>query len=122
MFKLFLFFLVFTLPQQTMRAEDLKFWGVVGGLQVSSIYDMETTIACSKNPNLREYNSLISPMIPYGRPALYGYQTGVNAGVMLLVHKMRYSSNPVIRRLWWLPPVGIASIHVIVGVHNQSLK
>jgi hypothetical protein len=34
---------------------------------------------------------------------------------------MRTSSNPVLRKLWWLPQLAGTAIHVWSGVHNLGV-
>lgn len=102
-----------------LRGEDAKFWLLASATQASTVYDMETTLsAYHRLPLGRENNPILRPLLP-SRPAMYGAETGINAGVFYLAHKMRRSRYPVIRKIWWVVPTGIVAGHILAGIHNQ---
>lgn len=96
---------------------DTKFVLINGFLVASTIFDVETTFAGMK-PGVSEQNPLMRPFINAGRPATYAYLGGVTAGIVYVSYRMKKSTNPTIRKLWWVYPVVVTVSHAFVGGRN----
>ena len=107
---------------------DKKFATVAGMLIGSTIVDVEGTFAVKNslknNPNFHFYekNPMLRPFINAGRPAAYAVLGGMNTGIIALSYKMKKNANPTMRRLWWLPLVGMTGGHIATGAANLRFR
>ena len=97
---------------------DKKFLIVSSALFASTFFDAETTFSCIKAGTCREGNPLMQPFFRNGRPAVYGFCAGVNGAFLYSSYCLRKSSNPTVRKLWWVIPVTMTVSHVIIGGAN----
>lgn len=101
-------------------AQDAKYWATATALQVSSIYDTETSFGAFSR-GAYEANPIMKPFYT-NRVSAYSVTAGVNVGVMFAAHKLRHSANPTARKLWWVIPIAATSLHIFAGVHNQRIR
>ncbi len=99
---------------------DTKFVLVAGSLVASTVFDTEITFAAINNPEIRvrEGNPVMRPFVNTGRPATYAFLGGVDAGIVYVSYRMKKSTNPAIRKLWWVVPVAAMSGHAFAGGFN----
>jgi hypothetical protein len=97
---------------------DTKFIVITSSLVASTIFDAETTFAAIKNPGVREANPVMKPLINAGRPATYAFLGGVDTGIVYASYRMKKSTNPTIRKLWWVMPVAAMASHAFAGSFN----
>ena len=97
---------------------DTKFVLISSSLVASTVFDLETTFAAIKNPQVREGNPVMRPFVNAGRPATYAFLGGVDAGVVYLSYRMKKSPNPAVRKLWWVVPVAMIASHAFAGGAN----
>jgi len=112
--KLVLFFLC-----SLTFAQDAKFWTASTALQASSIYDIETSFGAF-NRGAYEANPIMRPFVA-NRTSAYAVVSGINVGVMFASHRLRHSTSPTARKLWWVIPVVATSAHIFAGVHNSKV-
>lgn len=96
-----------------------QWWALVIAQHSAATFDAWSTRRVVSNGWGRETNPLLRPFA--GSGALYA---AIHVGPAIqdyLGHKMRTSSNPVLRRLWWLPQIAGTAIHVWSGVHNLGV-
>jgi len=101
--------------QQDVRVFDKKFLAVSAALWGSTILDAETTRSCMGLGACREENPIMQPFFKAGRPATYGFYAGANSALLYSSYRLRKSSNPTARKLWWVVPVITAAGHAIIG-------
>jgi len=97
---------------------DTKFIVVTSSLATSTIFDTETTFVAIKNPGVREANPVMRPFVNAGRPATYAFLGGVDTGIVYFSYRMKKSTNPTIRKLWWVLPVVATASHGFAGGFN----
>jgi len=102
------------------KVVDTKFVFISSSLVASTVFDVETTFAVIKNPeiNVREGNPVIRPFINAGRPATYAFLGGVDTSIIYFSYRMKKSTNPTIRKLWWVLPVVATASHGFAGGLN----
>jgi len=101
--------------QQDIKVFDKKFLAVSAALWGSTIFDIETTYSCIRASTCYERNPIIRSFFHAGRPATYGFCAGANGVVLYSSYRLRKSSNPTARKLWWVVPVITAAGHAIIG-------
>ncbi len=101
--------------QQKVKTIDKKFFAVSAALWGSTILDAETTHSCLGLGTCREGNPVMRPFFKAGRPATYGFYAGANSAVLYLSYRLRKSSNPTARKLWWVMPVMMTASHAFIG-------
>lgn len=99
---------------------DTKFVVIASSLVAFTVFDVETTFAALKNPrvSVREGNPVMRPFVNRGRPATYAFLGGVDAGVIYASYRMKKSTNPAIRKLWWVVPIAMMASHAFAGGAN----
>lgn len=100
---------------------DTKFIVITSSLVASTIFDAETTFVAIKNPRVYETNPVMRPFINAGRPATYAFLGGVDTGIIYASYRMKKSTNPIIRKLWWVMPVAAITGHAFTGSFNLGL-
>jgi hypothetical protein len=108
----------YSFAQQDVEALDKKFFAVSAALWGSTIFDTETTFSCIELGACREGNPIMQPFYKAGRPATYGFYAGVNGAVLYSSYRLRKSSNPTARKLWWVIPVVMTVSHALAGGTN----
>jgi hypothetical protein len=96
-----------------------QWWALAIAQHSAAAFDAWSTRRVVSNGWGRETNPLLRPFA--GSGALYA---AIQVGPAIqdyLGHKMRTSSNPVLRKLWWLPQLAGTAIHVWSGVHNLGV-
>ncbi len=110
-------------PQpQSVEAENNKpdkiFWATSAALISFSVFDLETTHSCIRRGLCVEKNPLARPFISAGRPASYGFNIGLDAGVIYLAYRLRTHSNQKLCRLWWIVPAIFIMSHGAAAAAN----
>lgn len=102
------------------KITDAKFVLITSSLVASTVFDVETTFAAIKNPAIRgrEGNPIMRPFINAGRPATYAFLGGVDTGLVYISYRMKKSTNPATRKLWWIVPVVSTASHAFAGGFN----
>ena len=100
------------------KVVDTKFVLITSSLVVSTVFDVETTFAAIKNPNVREDNPIMRPFVNAGRPATYAFLGGVDTGIVYVSYRMKKSTNPTVRKIWWVIPIVATAGHALAGGFN----
>lgn len=103
------------------RVVDTRFLINSGVLAGSSTFDIETTFRALKNPNAREENPIMKPLVELGRPATYSFVGVMDAGSIYFSYRMKKSNSPGLRKLWWIGPVTGSAAHCFVGGLNLRI-
>jgi hypothetical protein len=104
------------------RVVDTRFLINSGVLAGSSAFDVETTFRALKNPNAREGNPIMKPLVELGRPATYSFVGAMDAGSIYFSYRMKKSNSPGLRKLWWIGPVTASTAHCLVGGLNLRIR
>ena len=104
------------------KVVDTRFLINSGILAGSSAFDVETTFAALKNPHVREGNPIMKPLVELGRPATYSFVGAVDAGSIYFSYRMKKSTSPGLRKLWWIGPVSASAAHCFVGGLNLRVR
>src|SRR5579863_8202196 len=104
------------------KVVDTRFLINSGILVGSSTFDVETTFAAIKNPHVREGNPILKPLVDLGRPATYSFVGAMDAGSIYFSYRMKKSSSPGLRKLWWIGPVSASAAHCFVGGLNLRFR
>jgi hypothetical protein len=104
------------------KVVDTRFLINSGFLVGSSAFDVETTFAALKNPHVREGNPIMKPLVDLGRPATYSFVGVMDAGSIYFSYRMKKSSSPGLRKLWWIGPVSASAAHCLVGGLNLRFR
>jgi hypothetical protein len=101
---------------------DWKFLSVAGILHGSMILDLNSTYyTLNRCPSCKEANPYTAPFVNKGPACAYVAATIFQGGLMYLSHRMRYSKDPVIRKIWTVLPLLTASTHIVLANHNYKL-
>lgn len=103
------------------KVVDTRFLINSGVLAGSSVFDVETTFRALKNPNAREGNPIMKPLVERGRPATYSFVGVMDAGSIYFSYRMKKSNSPGLRKLWWIGPVTASAAHCFVGGLNLRI-
>jgi hypothetical protein len=104
------------------KVVDTKFLINSAVLAGSSAFDVETTLRALKNPNAREGNPIMKPLVELGRPATYSFVGAMDAGSIYFSYRMKRSNSPGLRKLWWIGPVTASAAHCFVGGLNLRIR
>src|SRR5262249_13876332 len=108
--------------QNDRKVADAKFWIVSAALNTTMLLDTWSTFdVMSRCPTCREANPYVAPFVKRGAAATFTAGQAFDIGVMALSAKMKASSKPQIRNIWWLVPVALTTGHVIAFQHNRQL-
>ena len=106
-------------PQTPPIKWDWKSTVMVGLLQGSTIFDMETTFrTLERCPGCKEGNPILRPFVKSGRPGTYAFTTGMN----MLSTYGALSARAQGKKWWYWPIVANVAVHVVAGVHNSRIK
>lgn len=97
---------------------DTKFVFLTSSLVASTVFDVETTFAAIKNPDVREGNPVMRPFVNAGRPATYAFLGGVDASIVYASYWMKKSTNPAVQKIWWVMPIVATASHAFAGGFN----
>jgi hypothetical protein len=102
---------------------DRKFAVVSAGLLGAMTFDLYSTFKSeSWCPGCREANPYAAPFVDRGPGPAFAAGALFDAGVLGLAAAMRRSSNPAIRRIWWVPSVALMAGHGLAARHNFGLR
>lgn len=92
------------------------FYGIALAVDVKSTFDSSRWC-----PTCREGDPYAAPFINRG-PAVASVATaGLWWGVMKVSQKMRESENPVLRKIWFVPPIALGLGNAWAAHHNYGL-
>ena len=109
-------------PLWAMRREQRtpKMWRIlVGTGHSAAAFDAYSTRRAIQNGSGRELNPLMKPFAKSN--ALYFATQAQPALLDYVGLRMRHSSKPWVRRLWWVPQVAGTAASLWVGAHNLRI-
>jgi len=115
-------------PPSTAAGSELSGAGstvqtVAVALYASMILDTKSTFDSNAwCPRCVEANPFAAPFVKAGPAATYTAGVAFDTGILYLSSKMKRSSHPVLRRIWFIGPVGLAAGHLIAARHNYALR
>jgi len=109
-------------PLWAMRRErriPKLWWVLVGTGHTAAAFDAYSTRRAIQNGRGRELNPLMKPFAKSN--ALYFATQAQPALLDYVGLRMRHSSKPWVRRLWWVPQVAGTAASLWVGAHNMRI-
>ncbi|MFI5177141.1 MAG: hypothetical protein ACHQO8_01170, partial [Vicinamibacterales bacterium] len=112
------------LPQKPAgKVADTKFWLVGAALNTAMMFDTKSTFdVSSRCAQCYEANKIVAPFVAQGPAVTFVAGELFDIGVMAVSAKMKGSSRPWIRRVWWVAPIAIAAGHAAAYRHNTNLR
>ena len=104
------------------KVVDKKFLLVSAALNTTMLLDTWSTFdVIDRCPTCREANPYVAPFVKRGPKVTFTAGQAFDIGVMALSAKMKASSKPQIRNIWWLVPVALTTGHALAFHHNRQL-
>jgi hypothetical protein len=108
--------------ERTPRPPDRPLWIATGLTVAATVFDVETTFhALERCAGCVEGNLFGRGVVDSGRGWTYGVQLALVGGLAYTSWRMRRSTQPGLRRAWWLPLALAGALHTVAGVLNLSL-
>jgi len=106
---------------QKPRGKSGKIWSALTVLSLgSAVADVHFTIQC-KATGCYENNPLARPFVSLPNPAYATLAMAGTGAIDFSALKMRQSSNPFLRRFWWVPQVAQIAGNVYGAQHTARL-
>jgi hypothetical protein len=109
--------------ERTPRPPDRPLWIAAGALTAATVFDVESTFAAldACRGTCTEGNVFGRGVVASGRGWTYGMQLTLAAGLTYTSWRMRRSTQPMLRRAWWLPMALGGAMHLVGGLLNVRL-
>jgi len=105
------------------RVVDPKFWSLGAALNAAMVLDTRSTFdALRRCVRCQESNPYAAPFVNRGPVVAFTAGEIFDVSIMALAAKMRGSTQPQIRRLWWLVPAALTSAHLVAYQHNRGIR
>jgi tape measure domain-containing protein len=94
---------------------DKKFIAVAATEGAAQAIDGWYTAKIAGQPGMRELNPLLGPHPSVAR--IIGTSAGIYAGEIFLNYELKKRKS--FKKLWWIPALGVTTVHTIAAVHNS---
>jgi hypothetical protein len=104
------------------KVADKTFWLVGAALNTAMLLDTKSTFDVARRcPECYEANPVVAPFVNQGPTVAFTAGEVFDIGVMAVSAKMKGSTKPWVRHIWWVAPVAIATGHAMAYRHNVNL-
>ena len=109
-----------SIPEDPHYARNKKIWYSLTAMNHTAAFVDAYSTRRAVQRGAQELNPLMKPFADSN--AMYAATQFVPFGMDYLGHRMMKSSNPVVRKLWWVPQTASTAASIAAGIHNLSVK